>query len=94
VLDLCAELRHRGYTLVAVVHDLNLACRYATHLVAMKDGSVVAEGHPASVIAENLVRDVYGLECRVLEDPETGTPLVIPRRRVVASPVGPALQNK
>ncbi|WP_408897216.1 ABC transporter ATP-binding protein [Nocardioides sp. R1-1] len=83
VLDLCEHLRaERGYTLVAVLHDLNLACRYATHLVAMKDGAVVAEGAPADVITEALVEHVYGLACRVVPDPECGTPLVIPRKSV------------
>ncbi len=82
VLDLCEQLRtDRGHTLVAVLHDLNLACRYATHLVAMKGaGGVVAEGAPADVITAELVEDVYGLACRVVPDPECGTPLVIPRK--------------
>lgn len=81
VLDLCERLRaDRGHTLVAVLHDLNLACRYATHLVAMKDGAVVAEGDPADVITAELVEHVYGLACRVVPDPECGTPLVIPRK--------------
>jgi iron complex transport system ATP-binding protein len=91
VLDLCERLRvERGYTLVAVLHDLNLACRYATHLVAMKDGAVVAEGAPADVITEALVEDVYGLACRVVPDPECGTPLVIPRKNVSTSPSAPS----
>lgn len=81
VLDLCERLRTgRGHTLVAVLHDLNLACRYATHLVAMKDGAVVAEGGPTEVITPELVEHVYGLACRVVPDPECGTPLVIPRK--------------
>lgn len=81
VLDLCEQLRaERGHTLVAVLHDLNLACRYATHLVAMKDGAVVAEGDPAEVITAELVEHVYGLACRVVPDPECGTPLVIPHK--------------
>ncbi|UMG94779.1 ABC transporter ATP-binding protein [Nocardioides sp. TF02-7] len=80
VLDLCAGLRtERGYTLVAVLHDLNLACRYATHLVAMKDGAVVAEGDPTDVVTADLVAEVFGLPCRVITDPESHTPLVIPR---------------
>lgn len=82
VLDLCASLRaNRGYTLVAVLHDLNLACRYATHLVAMKDGAIVAEGAPADVITPGLVEHVFGLAARIIPDPESGTPLVIPRHR-------------
>lgn len=80
VLELCSRLRvEQGYTLVAVLHDLNLAFRYATHLVAMKDGAIVAEGAPATLVTPQLVEHVFGLPCRVLTDPETGTPLVVPR---------------
>jgi iron complex transport system ATP-binding protein len=80
VLDLCAELnRSRGHTLVAVLHDLNHACRYATHLIAMRDGQIVAEGDPGRIVTAELVEDVFGLTCRVIPDPETGTPLVVPR---------------
>ena len=80
VLELCSRLRvQQDYTLVAVLHDLNLAFRYATHLVAMKDGAIVAEGEPAALVTPELVEHVFGLPCRVLTDPETGTPLVVPR---------------
>ncbi len=82
VLDLCAELHEeQGRTLVAVLHDLNHACRYATHLIAMRDGSIVAEGDPRAIVDADLVEAVFGLRCRVVEDPETGTPLVVPAAR-------------
>ena len=81
VLDLCADLHESGRTLVAVLHDLNQAARYATHLVAMKDGRIVAQGPPAEVVTAERIRDVFGLACRVLPDPETGTPMVVPARR-------------
>jgi ABC-type cobalamin/Fe3+-siderophores transport system ATPase subunit len=86
VLDLCAELHEeQGRTLVAVLHDLNHACRYATHLIAMADGAIVAEGDPQQIVDAGLVERVFGLRCRVVDDPETGTPLVVPaaRRRAV-----------
>ena len=83
VLDLCAQLHADGRTLVAVLHDLNQACRYATHLVAMRDGAIVAQGPPAEIVGEELVERVFGLPCRVVDDPETGTPLVVPRGRGV-----------
>lgn len=86
VLDLCAELHETGgRTLVAVLHDLNHAARYATHLVAMRDGAVVAEGPPAEVVTAPLVERVFGLRCQVIEDPETGTPLVVPASRKARS---------
>jgi iron complex transport system ATP-binding protein len=82
VLELCAQLHEeRGYTVVAVLHDLNQACRYATHLIAMKDGAVVARGRPADIVTAELVEEVFGLRCRVLPDPEAGTPMVVPRVR-------------
>jgi iron complex transport system ATP-binding protein len=80
ILDLCADLNDEGRTLVAVLHDLNQATRYATHLIAMKAGAVVAAGDP-SIVTADLVEDVYGLPCEVIADPQTGTPLVIPKRR-------------
>ncbi|MFI7318911.1 ABC transporter ATP-binding protein [Streptomyces venezuelae] len=79
VLDLVRQLNHeRGRTVVVVLHDLNQAARYADHLVAMKSGEVVAEGAPAKVVTEELVREVFGLECVVVPDPVTGSPLVVP----------------
>ncbi|MFF3560334.1 ABC transporter ATP-binding protein [Streptomyces sp. NPDC002574] len=85
VLDLCARLHEEGRTVVAVLHDLNHAARYATHLIAMRDGRVVAEGPPARVVTETLVQDVFRLRCRVIDDPETGTPLVVPAARRAAA---------
>jgi iron complex transport system ATP-binding protein len=82
VLDLCAELHEqRGRTLVAVLHDLNQAARYATHLIAMRDGGIEAQGPPAEVITAELVERVFGVRCRVITDPESGTPLVVPAAR-------------
>ncbi|WP_432141800.1 ABC transporter ATP-binding protein [Streptomyces sp. bgisy084] len=82
VLDLCAELHEeQGRTLVAVLHDLNHAARYATHLIAMKDGAVIAEGAPTDIVTAELVKQVFGLGCQIIEDPESGTPLVVPAAR-------------
>ncbi|MGW9312686.1 ABC transporter ATP-binding protein [Streptomyces albidoflavus] len=82
VLDLLTDLnRERGVTLVAVLHELNMACRYADHLIAMKQGEVVAEGAPSDIVTEQLVSDVFGMRCSVVPDPASGTPLVVPRGR-------------
>lgn len=82
VLNLCAQLHEeQDRTMVAVLHDLNHAARYATHLVAMKDGAVMAQGDPSQVVTAELVEAVFGLPCVVVPDPETGTPLVVPRAR-------------
>ncbi|GAA4855272.1 ABC transporter ATP-binding protein [Kitasatospora terrestris] len=86
VLDLCARLHEeRGRTLVAVLHDLNHAARYATHLIAMRDGRVVAAGPPGEIVTAELVEEVFRLPCRVIEDPESGTPLVVPAARKPAA---------
>ncbi|MFJ9077224.1 ABC transporter ATP-binding protein [Streptomyces sp. NPDC102278] len=82
VLDLCAELHeNQGRTLVAVLHDLNHAARYATHLIALRGGVVVAEGPPSEVVTAELVEKVFGLRCQIIDDPQTGTPLVVPAGR-------------
>ncbi|MBC2879723.1 MULTISPECIES: ABC transporter ATP-binding protein [Streptomyces] len=82
VLDLCAELHEeQGRTLVAVLHDLNHAARYATHLIAMRGGKVVAEGAPSDIVTSELVAEVFGLSCQIIDDPQTGTPLVVPAAR-------------
>ncbi|WP_372503286.1 ABC transporter ATP-binding protein [Streptomyces rhizoryzae] len=81
VLDLVRRLnRDRGRTVVAVLHDLNQAARYADHLVAMKAGRIVARGRPGEVVTAALVEEVFGLEAVVVPDPVTGSPLVVPGR--------------
>ncbi len=82
VLDLLDGLVHeRGRTVVMVVHDLNQACRYADHLVALRDGRVYAAGPPAEVVDGDFVREVLGLDVHVTQDPVTGTPLCLPLSR-------------
>ncbi|NKX55195.1 ABC transporter ATP-binding protein [Arthrobacter mobilis] len=79
VLDLVTDLnRNRGTTVAIVLHDLNLAARYADHLIALKAGQVVAEGAPATVVTEALVAEVFGLRSRIIPDPVSGTPMVVP----------------
>ncbi|MGY1652353.1 ABC transporter ATP-binding protein [Geodermatophilus sp. SYSU D01119] len=83
VLELVARLHaERGRTVVVVLHDLNLAARYAHRLVAMRDGVLVASGTPHEVLTEQLLADVFDLEARVVPDPVAGTPMVVPVRRL------------
>jgi len=95
VLELVAALNdERPRTVVMVLHDLNHAARYADHVLALKDGMVVAAGPPSEVVTEALVSDVFGLSCVVVPCPVTGRPLVVPRGRerrvpVVAPEPGP-----
>lgn len=86
LLDLIERLRGEGRTVVAVLHEINLAARYASHLIAMRDGRIVAEGRPSEVVTEELVERVFDLPCRVIPDPDTDTPVVLPRRRRAAAP--------
>jgi len=64
---------------VAVLHDLNHACRYASHLIAMRDGAVLAEGRPVDIVTAELVEQVFGIACLVIEDPVSHTPLIVPK---------------
>ena len=79
VLDLLTDLvRRDGRTVVAVLHDLNLASRYADHLVAMRGGKIVAEGAPTDVVTPKVIRDVFGIAAEVAPDPISGTPMIVP----------------
>lgn len=79
ILDLLFELNeHEKRTIVMVLHDLNLACRYAHHLVAIKDKKIYAEGRPESIINCKLVQNVFEMDCEVTKDPLFGTPHCIP----------------
>lgn len=89
LLELMQDLnRNLGRTLVVVLHDLNHACRYATHLIAMRDGKIVAEGPPAEIVTTALIEAVFGLRCMIIDDPVSHTPLVVPLGRE-PSPAAP-----
>jgi len=81
LMELLADLNRDGRTIVTVLHDLNQAARYASHLVAMRDGTIIASGPPSEILTEALVGKVFDLPCRVIDDPVTGTPLVVPDGR-------------
>ena len=79
VLDVLTDLNRReGTTIVLVLHDLNMAARYADHLIAMKEGSIMSEGEPSAVVTEETVDAVFAMASRVVEDPVSGTPMVVP----------------
>jgi iron complex transport system ATP-binding protein len=79
VLELLRDLnQHHGRTIVMVLHDLNQAARYAHDVLAIKHGRLVASGPPTAVITADVIRDVFGLDARVIEDPVTGGPLCVP----------------
>ena len=87
VLDLITDLNRRaGTTVVMVLHDLNLAARYADHLIAMRAGRIVAEGAPADVVTQETVSGIFDLACRVIQDPVSGTPMVVPVGRHHGAP--------
>ena len=78
LLDLFSQLNYEyGHTLVAVLHDLNQACRYADEIIAMKNGSIVAQGAPETIITSELVNEVFGIDCTVIDDPVTGAPMIV-----------------
>jgi len=79
VLELCRRLnREQGRTVALVLHDLDQACRYADHLVVMREGRVIDAGSPDEVMSEGLIAEAFGLEAMVVPHPVTGTPMVVP----------------
>lgn len=89
VLDLITDLnQERGTTVVMVLHELNLASRYADHMIAMKEGSIAAAGSPHEVITEATVRNVFGLDSAITRDPLTRAPLIIPHSKHTARTPG------
>lgn len=79
VLDLLYHLNQQAQrTILMVLHDINLACRYSHHLVALRDRAVVAQGRPEEIVTESLIRQVFGLESQIIRDPVAGTPLCVP----------------
>lgn len=82
ILDMLTDLnKNRNTTIVMVLHDINLSARYADYIYAMRDGRLVTEGEPSKVITGQLIQDIYGLDCAVIEDPVSHSPLVIPKGR-------------
>ncbi|GAA1514664.1 ABC transporter ATP-binding protein [Nocardioides humi] len=79
VLDIGVRLTAAGKTVVTVLHDLNLAARYADRIIVVDGGQVVGAGAPTEVITPELVGEVFGVAALVVPDPETGSPLVVPR---------------
>lgn len=79
VLNLCRELEKDGFTVVAVLHELTLAFRYASNLIIMKDGGVVAQGKVNDVVTAERIEEVYQLPCDLIIDPRSGRPIVVPR---------------
>ncbi|MFK3939259.1 ABC transporter ATP-binding protein [Alkalihalobacillus sp. NPDC078783] len=82
ILDLLTDLNQKhGTTIVMVLHDINLTARYADYIFALRKGQLIAEGAPTHVITSESVKEIYGLDCTVIPDPVSHTPLVVPRGR-------------
>ncbi|MEU7718977.1 ABC transporter ATP-binding protein [Streptomyces tibetensis] len=86
VLDLVDDLHESGCTVVMVLHDLNLATRYSDHLVVMREGSILAQGHPREVVTAELLYEAFGLRARVIDDPVGDRPLIVPIGRAHVQP--------
>lgn len=80
LLELCSTLRDAGRTIITVLHDINQACRFADHLVALSGGRIVAQGRPENVVDADLIAEVFGLDAVVVPDPVTDLPMVVPKR--------------
>ncbi|MFI6638817.1 ABC transporter ATP-binding protein [Streptomyces sp. NPDC050504] len=86
VLDLVDDLHESGRTVVMVLHDLNLATRYSDHLVVMRDGAILAQGHPREVITAEVLYEAFGLRAEIVDDPVGDRPLIVPIGRTHVRP--------
>lgn len=78
-LDLVRRLNQEfGRTIVLVLHDLNLAARYADQLVFLSDGAIAASGTPEELMTEEMIGAVFNVRSMVITDPVHGRPLCIP----------------
>ncbi len=77
----CACAAPSSKTLVAVLHDLNQAARYADHVIALNEGRVIATGSPEEVVTSEIVRSVFNVDALVIPDPVTGRPLIVPTEK-------------
>lgn len=79
ILDIMARLnKEKGKTIVMVLHDINMACRYCDYIFAVKEGQIIAEGKPGDIMTADLIRETFNLNCQIIEDPISHTPYVIP----------------
>jgi iron complex transport system ATP-binding protein len=85
VLELCSALNRAGKTIVAVLHDLNQAARYASRLVVMRAGEILAQGLPEDLLTPGFIDEVFHVPCIVIADPLTGKPLIVPKRAALAN---------
>ena len=84
LLELFKKLKQQqGSTIVAVLHDLNQACRYADNLIVLSGGKIVAQGSPDELMTESLVKQVFGLNSLIIPDPVTSTPMVVPKAPLI-----------
>lgn len=83
VFELIRQLSAEGKTVVMVVHDLASACRYADHLIAMRNGSIMAAGAPKTIVTPELIHQLYGVHCRLIPDPISGTPIIVGVQRSI-----------
>lgn len=82
ILDLLTDLnRNKGTTIVMVLHDINLSARYADYLFALRKGKLIAEGAPSHIITEALIKQVFDLDCKVICDPVSASPFIVPKGR-------------
>ena len=91
LLDMAQALnREQGSTVVMVLHDLNVAARYADEIIVMRAGEVMMQGSPAEVLTAEMLADVFEIEAQVSIDPHTGAPLIMPTRTIGARAAAPS----
>lgn len=77
LMHLLRKLNKQGKTIITVLHDINQAARYCDHLIVMKQGSIITQGSPESVLTQTLMKDVFSLNAQIHRDPIAKTPMCV-----------------
>ncbi|MBO3445145.1 ABC transporter ATP-binding protein [Clostridium sp. CCUG 7971] len=79
ILNILKDLNEKeNRTIVMVIHDINHALKYADNIVAIKNGNILAKGHKGDIINENLIKDVFGVKCKLIDSPIDNCKLCVP----------------
>ncbi|MGL4252536.1 MAG: ABC transporter ATP-binding protein [Fusobacteriaceae bacterium] len=70
-------IKSQKKTVLAVIHDMNMASSYCDHIIALKDGKIVAEGSPSQIFTSENIENIFGIKSHIIKHPIKNTPFII-----------------